>query len=98
MCAQQLSSLKRFLLLRRSCCVDADCAGSGVPGVSDSFEGVIQYMDSFGGLARQGLKVLARQALLGGDYELVDRDTFLPNPDYCACPTQTRCRPRLQRT
>ena len=63
-----------------------------MPGVSDSFEGVIQYMDSFGGLARQGLKVLARQALLGGDYELVDRDTFLPNPDYCACPTLKRVR------
>ena len=29
-----------------------------------------------------GHKVLARQALLGGDYELVDRDTFVPNPVY----------------
>ena len=68
-----------------------------MPGVSDSFEGVIQYMDSFGGLARQGLKVLARQALLGGDYELVDRDTFLPNPDYCACPTLKRVRSDCKR-
>ena len=60
----------------------ADLAGSGLPGVSDSYEGVIQYMDSFGALARQGYKVLARQSLLGGDYELIDRDTFTPNPDY----------------
>ena len=58
----------------------ADCAGSGVPNVSDAFEGTIAYVDELGSLARLGHKVLARQALLGGDYELVDRDTFLPNP------------------
>ena len=31
---------------------------------------------------RRSAMVAARQALLGGDHELVDRDTFLPNPSY----------------
>lgn len=60
----------------------ASCAGSGVAGVSDSFESCLWYMDTMGSLAAQGHAVLARQALLGGDYELIDRDTFTPNPDY----------------
>jgi heparanase 1 len=39
-------------------------------------------MDALGSLATQGHKVLARQALFGGDYELIDRGSFTPNPDY----------------
>ena len=50
--------------------------------MSDSFESSLWYMDAMGSLATQGHAVLARQALLGGDYELVDRDSFTPNPDY----------------
>ena len=60
----------------------ASCAGSGVPGVSDSFESCLWFMDALGSLASQGHAVLARQAIIGGDYELVDRDTWAHNPDY----------------
>ena len=58
----------------------ASCAGSGVPGVSDSFESCLWFMDALGSLASQGHAVLARQAIIGGDYELVDKDTWAPNP------------------
>ena len=54
--------------------------GPAGAGVSDSFESCLWYCDFLGSLARQGHAVLARQALLGGDYELLDRDSFAPNP------------------
>jgi hypothetical protein len=41
-----------------------------------------RYLDALGSLATQSHSVLARQDLIGGDYELIDRDTWSPNPDY----------------
>lgn len=42
----------------------------------------IRYLDQLGMAAKYNSKVYCRQSLIGGNYGLLDRDTFLPNPDY----------------
>jgi heparanase 1 len=57
-------------------------ASSGVNGVTNTFVSSLWYAHTLGQLARNGVGMLARQTLLGGDYELVNRTTGAPNPDY----------------
>jgi heparanase 1 len=43
---------------------------------------VNRYAHALGQLARSGVGMLSRQTLLGGDYELINRTSGEPNPDY----------------
>ncbi|URD73124.1 heparanase-like protein [Musa troglodytarum] len=40
------------------------------------------YLDQLGMVSRLHHKVFCRQTLIGGNYGLLDHDTFVPNPDY----------------
>ena len=41
-----------------------------------------RYLDQLGQSAKYDTKVYCRQSLIGGNYGLLDTDTFVPNPDY----------------
>lgn len=56
--------------------------GGGIMGVTNTFASSSYYMDALGLLPVVGVTGFNRQALVGGDYELLNRTTFLPNPDY----------------
>ncbi|EXC11030.1 Heparanase-like protein 1 [Morus notabilis] len=55
---------------------------SGGRNVSDTFVDSFWYLDQLGMAAKYNTKVYCRQSLIGGNYGLLDRDTFVPNPDY----------------
>ncbi|BBN16019.1 hypothetical protein MPTK1_7g02860 [Marchantia polymorpha subsp. ruderalis] len=55
---------------------------SGRHGVSDAFIMAFWYMDQLGTASYYNNKVFCRQSYIGGNYGLLDRTTFLPNPDY----------------
>ncbi|GJN35288.1 hypothetical protein PR202_gb24041 [Eleusine coracana subsp. coracana] len=46
------------------------------------FDVSARYLDQLGQSARYDTKVYCRQTLIGGNYGLLDTDTFVPNPDY----------------
>jgi len=56
--------------------------GGGAPGVTNRFLDSFWYLDHLGFLARHSVQTFARSTLSGGDYELLNRTTLLPNPDY----------------
>ena len=56
--------------------------GGGVQNLTDSFTSSLYYAWQLGALPLAGVELSARQALVGGDYELLSRATLLPNPDY----------------
>eukprot|EP01060_Flectonema_neradi_P009029 TRINITY_DN1645_c0_g1_i1.p1 TRINITY_DN1645_c0_g1~~TRINITY_DN1645_c0_g1_i1.p1 ORF type:complete len:479 (+),score=92.04 TRINITY_DN1645_c0_g1_i1:60-1496(+) len=58
------------------------CSNSGHNGTSNRFMDAFWYIDSLGGLAAAGQKVFCRQALIGGNYELIDHRNMEPNPDF----------------
>lgn len=41
-----------------------------------------RYLDQLGMAAKHNTKVYCRQSLVGGNYALLNRTTFEPNPDY----------------
>jgi len=57
-------------------------ASSGVRGLTDTFRSSLWYAQKLGSLLSTGVSMFARQTLLGGDYELVNRTTAAPTPDY----------------
>lgn len=57
---------------------------SGNKATSGSFGHGFWYLPSLAGHAAAGIKKHIRQAFIGGFYELVDKATFEPNPDYYA--------------
>lgn len=57
---------------------------SGRPGVTDTFHSSFWFLDSLGILAARGHQAFCRQTLIGGNYGLLDRQTYEPNPDYYA--------------
>ena len=57
-------------------------ASSGVNGITNTFVSSLWYAHTLGQLARTGVGILSRQTLLGGDYELINRTTGAPNPDF----------------
>jgi len=59
----------------------ADHSGGGVPGLTDTFRSSFYTAWLYGASAAAGVELTARQCLSGGDYELVQRDGFAPNPD-----------------
>ena len=59
-------------------------AYSGVAGLTNTMVSTVYYMHALGSYAGNGYGLFSRQTLIGGDYELVNRTTFLPTPDYFA--------------
>ncbi|CAN6285216.1 unnamed protein product [Urochloa humidicola] len=55
---------------------------NGGPQVSNTFINSIWYLDQLGMASKYNTKVFCRQTLIGGNYGLLDTQTFLPNPDY----------------
>ncbi|KAL6622502.1 hypothetical protein ACP70R_032381 [Stipagrostis hirtigluma subsp. patula] len=55
---------------------------SGSRRVSNTFLNSFWYLDQLGQSAKYDTKVYCRQTLIGGNYGLLDTDTFVPNPDY----------------
>lgn len=41
-----------------------------------------RYLDQLGQSSKYDTKVYCRQTLIGGNYGLLDTETFVPNPDY----------------
>ena len=60
----------------------AQCGGE--PGVSDRFISSLWWLDTLGQMALSGHDQVVRQALIGGDYGLINFQTGEPNPDYWA--------------
>ncbi len=54
----------------------------GQVNTTNAFVSGFWYLDQLGTLAQLEHKVFCRQTLVGGDYEVIAKDTFLPNPDY----------------
>jgi len=57
---------------------------SGRNGTGNAFIDAFWYLNAMGELAKNGHETFCRQSLLGGNYELVDKVTFEPNPDFYA--------------
>ncbi|KAK9750635.1 hypothetical protein RND81_02G209600 [Saponaria officinalis] len=55
---------------------------SGGKDVSDTFADGFWYLDQLGMTSTFNHKVFCRQALIGGNYALLNTTTFIPNPDY----------------
>ncbi|KAK1268478.1 Heparanase-like protein 1 [Acorus gramineus] len=55
---------------------------SGGHHVSDTFVNSFWYLDQLGMASKYNTKAYCRQSLIGGNYGLLDRTTFIPNPDY----------------
>ena len=62
----------------------AETGGGGVPGLTDSFTSTLYYAWQLGTLPLQGVELSARQALVGGDYELINHHgaELQPNADF----------------
>jgi hypothetical protein len=65
----------------------ADHSGGGIANLTDTFRSSFYYAWQLGALPAAGVALAARQALSGGDYELLTRadyggGKFAPNPDY----------------
>ena len=60
----------------------ADHSGGGVAGLTDTFRSSFYTAWLYGASAAGGVELTARQCLSGGDYELLQRGSFEPNPDY----------------
>lgn len=60
------------------------CYNSGHYNVSNAFMDAFWYLESLAGFARGGASGFCRQTLVGGNYELVDKETLEPNPDFYA--------------
>ncbi|GAB2297157.1 hypothetical protein Dimus_031269 [Dionaea muscipula] len=55
---------------------------SGSRGVQNTFVDGFWYLDQLGMTSTFNHKVFCRQALIGGNYALLNTTTFIPNPDY----------------
>ena len=55
---------------------------SGCRGSTNTFMSGFWYLNSMGAFAVQGHDMFCRQTLTGGNYELVNKVTNVPNPDY----------------
>ena len=60
----------------------ADHSGGGVANLTDTFRSSFYYAIELASLPTVGVELMARQCLNGGDYELLQRNSFVPNPDY----------------
>ena len=60
----------------------AACWHSGQQGWTDRFGDLFWYMDALAARAALNHSAFCRQALVGGFYEMLDRATLSPNPDF----------------
>lgn len=64
---------------------EGNAAGHGGRlGVTNTFINSFWYLHAMGSAASMGIGRFNRQSLIGGGYELVNRSTFQPNPDFWA--------------
>jgi hypothetical protein len=62
---------------------EGNAAGyGGRPGITNTFENSLWYVNAMGHAATRGIARFLRQTLVGGGYELLNSTTFEPNPDY----------------
>lgn len=54
----------------------------GEAGVSDRFVGSLWWLDHLGGMAAAGMGGVVRQALVGGEYGLLEQEGLRPRPDF----------------
>lgn len=59
----------------------ADAACGGNPW-GTTFLDTFRYLDQLGRLARDGVRVVMHNTLVGSDYGLLDETTFAPRPNY----------------
>ena len=59
-------------------------ASSGIDGLTNTFVSSLFYVNELASYAAAGIGLVSRQTFVGGDYELVNKSTFLPNPDFWA--------------
>ena len=57
-------------------------SGGGTPNVSNTFADCFYYLYQICEVITFDVPGTMRSDLIGGDYELIDKQTFLPNPDY----------------
>ncbi|XP_073123196.1 heparanase-like protein 2 [Henckelia pumila] len=55
---------------------------NGAWDISNTFLNSFWYLDQLGMAAKYNTKVYCRQTLIGGFYGLLNKTTFIPNPDY----------------
>lgn len=55
---------------------------SGRDGISNAYLFSFWYLDQLGTASVYDTKTYCRQTLIGGNYGLLDTNTFVPNPDY----------------
>eukprot|EP01084_Bolivina_argentea_P004808 9110_1 len=60
----------------------SDHSGGGIANQTDRWIGSFYYMYQLCEVAKNGLSGTVRADLVGGNYELIDRYNFQPNPDY----------------
>lgn len=58
----------------------AQCGGA--PGLSDAWVSSLWWLDQLGALAKVGVQVQVRQALVGSDYGLLAETDYAPRPDF----------------
>ena len=56
----------------------------GLNGCTNRFANSFWYLEVLGSLASRGVVAFARSTLIGGWYEMINKTTFEPNPDYYA--------------
>lgn len=54
----------------------------GEPGLSDTWISMPWWLDQLALMASEGVDAVFRQSLTGGDYGLLNHQTFAPRPDY----------------
>ncbi|KAG0458470.1 hypothetical protein HPP92_023627 [Vanilla planifolia] len=69
---------------------------SGGRNVSDTYVNSFWYLDQLGMTSTFDHKVYCRQALIGGNYALLNNITFAPNPDYYSLETTHNGSPYLR--
>ena len=60
----------------------ADHSGGGIANLTDTFRSSFYYAMELAALPTFGVELMARQCLNGGDYELLQRNSFAPNADF----------------
>ena len=58
--------------------------GGGAENLSDRFAGVFPWIDKLGVAGEFCTKVVARQAMFSGKYQLIEKETLKPHPEYFA--------------
>eukprot|EP01084_Bolivina_argentea_P223948 378806_1 len=60
----------------------AEHVHGGVPNVTNAFVDTFYYLWQLSEMLTHNIDATLRACLVGGDYELIDKNTFLPNPSY----------------